>query len=87
MARLALLPLLLSATATAAGAAENVRPFFQGEDPESTRTANVESPFSETFQVVDPDGDPIEVSAEGLPPGARLRVRDPRPWREEDGQI
>jgi hypothetical protein len=83
MARLALLLLL---SATAARAAENSRPFFQGEEPESSRTAKVESLFTATFQVVDPDGDRIEVTAEGLPAGAKLRLRDPRPWHEgEEG--
>ncbi len=76
-------PLLLLCAGTAA-AAENARPFFRGESPESSRTANVDGLFSETFHVVDPDGDRVEVTAEGLPPGAKLRVRDPRPLSESD---
>ncbi len=76
MIRFALL-LLLAGTASAA---ENARPFFQGTDPESSRSARVDGLFSETFRVVDSDGDRIEVTAEGLPAGAKLRVRDPRPW-------
>jgi hypothetical protein len=69
--------LLLAGTASTA---ENARPFFQGKDPESSSSAKAERLFSETFRVVDPDGDRIEVTAEGLPAGAKLLVRDPRPW-------
>jgi len=81
MARLALLLLLAAARATAA---ENAAPYFQGEDPESSRSANVDELFSETFQVVDPDGDEVKVTAEGLPEGAKLRVRDSRVFWESD---
>jgi len=83
MARLALLLLFC---ATTAAAAENVRPYFQGEAPESSRSVKVDEGWSETFNAIDPDGDRLEVTAEGLPAGAKLRVRDPRPWSEqEDG--
>ena len=83
-----LLPALLlsAAGAVTARAADNARPFFQGESPESSRSPKVGSTFSETFRVIDADGDRVEVTAEGLPAGAKLRVRDPRPWHEhEDG--
>lgn len=79
-------PLLLVLCAGGGAAAENARPYFRGEDPESSRAASVGALFSETFHVVDPDGDRIEVTAEGLPAGAKVRVRDPRPASEvEDG--
>lgn len=81
MKSLALLGLLVSGTA----AAENGRPYFADEDPVSIRKASVETPFQETFRAVDPDGDRIEVTAEGLPAGATLRVRDPRPWTDDEG--
>jgi hypothetical protein len=73
--------LLLAGTASAA---ENARPFFRGEAPESSRTTQVEKLFSESFHVVDPDGDRIEVTAEALPAGAKLRVRDPVPWTGDE---
>jgi len=68
-----------------AGEPENGRPFFAGEAPVSTRHVTVDEPYRETFRVVDPDGDPMTVTAEGLPAAARLRVSDPRPLAEEDG--
>lgn len=76
MTRLALL-LLLAGTASAA---EKGRPFFQGEAPESPRSLKVGRLFSETFHVVDPDGDRVDVTAEGLPSGAKIHARDPAPW-------
>lgn len=78
------LPLLLL-VASVAGAAENSPPTFTGEGPVLTRRPNAGRPYQETFRVVDLDGDPMTVTAEGLPDGARLRLRDPRPWSEEDG--
>lgn len=81
MARIA--PLLLLCVSTAA-AADNAGPYFQGEDPESSRSIDAESVFSEAFTVVDPDGDRIELTAEGLPPGAKVRVRDPHAFWESD---
>lgn len=78
------LALLLTA-ATAAAADENHAPFFAGEGPVATRSVRVERRLQETFRVVDLDGDRVEVTAEGLPAGAALRVRDPRPWTGEDG--
>lgn len=81
MHRLTLLALLVAGAA----AAEEGQPFFAGENPVSIRKASVGTPFQEAFRAVDPDGDRIEVTAEGLPAGATLRVRDPRPYREEPG--
>jgi hypothetical protein len=82
MKRIALLMLLV---ADGAGATDNGQPFFAGEDPVAVRKSKVDELLQETFRAVDPDGDPITVSAEGLPAGAKLRVRDARPWSEEDG--
>jgi hypothetical protein len=83
MARFALLLLLC---ATTANAAEEVRPpFFHDLEPVSVRKANVDQLFQETFRVVAPDGGKFEVTAEALPAGARLRVREPRPWTDEEG--
>jgi hypothetical protein len=83
MLRIAL-SLWISATSATTAAPENAAPYFQGEEPESERSANVDELFSETFQVVDPDGDGFEVTAEGLPDGAKLRVRDPTVFWEAD---
>lgn len=81
------LALALLVAASPAPASSNSRPFFKGEEAEASLTLDAEAPFSRSFTVVDSDGDPLEVGAEGLPAGAKLRVRDPRPWREgtEDG--
>lgn len=76
--------LVLAAGLAAAAPAGNARPFFVGDQPESSRSVNADEPFHETFTVVDADGDRIEVTAEGLPDGAKLRLRDPRPWRGEE---
>jgi len=82
MARFALLLLLCASTA---GAAENAAPYFNGEEPESSHTVNVDELYSETFQAVARDGDEFQVTAEGLPEGAKLRVRDPQPfWDAEE---
>ena len=85
MVRLTLPLLLLLLATTAAGAAENTPPGFPGEDPVLTRKENAGKPYQETFRAVDLDGDPMTVTAEGLPEGARLRLREPRPWSEEHG--
>jgi hypothetical protein len=83
MNRVALL-LLTVTTITTADAAENGQPFFFNENPVSVRKANVDELFQETFRAVDLDGDRIEVTAEGLPAGAKLYVRDARPWTDEE---
>jgi len=82
MRRLALLMLLV---ADGARATDNGQPFFAGEDPVAVLKAEVDQLLQQTFRAVDPDGDPITVSDEGLPAGAKLRIRDARPWSEEDG--
>jgi hypothetical protein len=76
--------LLLLAAAGVAAAAENVAPYFQGEDPESSHSTNVGELFSRTFQVVDADGDEIKVTAEGLPDGAKLHVQNAHAFWEAD---
>jgi len=81
MTAIALL-LLLTADAATDAKAGNAAPFFYGEGSESTRSVETERPFSESFTVVDADGDRVEVTAEGLPAGAKLKVRDAGPWRE-----
>lgn len=81
MRAIALTLLFAASTAAAAG---NTGPYFQGEQPESSRSLNVGELFNEKFEVVDPDGDDVAVKAEGLPAGAKLRLRDPHVFWESD---
>ncbi len=75
--------LLAMAGSTAAG--QNNPPFLFGEDPFISRTVDVDELYQETFRAVDLDGDRIDVTAQGLPSGATLRVREARPWADDDG--
>lgn len=59
-------------------------PSFRGQIPGRVRSAYVGETFSEAIQVAGREGDRVELTAEGLPAGAILRVEVP-PARRDGG--